>query len=173
MEPGHTYLHCPCNPIITSMSPLLHITAMELPPSVFQLVRSTLHVHVVFIPVPLSPYAGTYDVIGIQFNTSFWTDISCVFNAGSYAIGCLVNLTNIANGISYFITVQRFPNVNIIVHKLSLCQSFNFTFGDGKYSVKVYDIAKDGNISTLPAVVEEILIKASTAMILDSSHSCM
>ena len=114
---------------------------------------------------------GTHDVIAAYFNLSYGTDIACVYNAASYAIGCLVNLTNIANGISYCVTVQRFSNV--YVSNLSLCQSSNTTFGAGRYLVKVYDIANDGNISELPAVVQEISFEEPTKIVFESSLSCI
>lgn len=36
---------------------------------------------------------GTHSVIAINISTTPVTEITCIFNAGSHAIGCLINLT--------------------------------------------------------------------------------
>ena len=111
-------------------------------------------------------------MIAIYFNTSYWTDVSCVFNAGSYAIGCLVNLTSVVNEtIAYCVIIQRLGYASI--NNFSMCRSSNTTFCAGRYLVRVYDITKDGNISTLPAVVDEILFEEPTTIFLEPSLSCM
>ena len=106
-------------------------------------------------------------MIAVNVSTGFGTEITCIFYPGSYAIGCLINFTNLANEITYCIALQRFSNIS--ASELHIFQSCNAKFDAGRYLLKVYDIERDGEISTLPAVIEEVLIDSlSTAVLMPS-----
>ena len=108
-------------------------------------------------------------MIGINVSTASGTEIKCIFNAGSYAIGCLINLTNMANGITYCIASQRFSNLSLSAFPMfQLC---NLTVDAGRYLLTVYDIERDGKISTLPAVIEEVQLLGTFATIYETSNS--
>ena len=112
---------------------------------------------------------GTHSVIGINVSTASGTEIKWIFNAGSYAIGCLINLTNMANGITYCIASQRFSNLSLSAFPMfQLC---NLTVDAGRYLLTVYDIERDGKISTLPAVIEEVQLLGTFATIYETSNS--
>lgn len=113
---------------------------------------------------------GTHSVIAVNVGTT-WTDLTCIFNAGSYAIGCLINLTNMANGITYCIALQRFSNVSFSAFPMfRLC---NLAVNGGRYLLQVYDIERDGEISTLPAIIKEVLLRTFSSMVLEPSVSRM
>ena len=111
-------------------------------------IQSLYHTHMYM-------YLGTHGVIDMQIN---WTGIICIYNAGSYAIGCLANLTDLVNGMTYCIVALRFFNVSTN----PLCQSSKNGLSAGWYMLKVYDILSDGNLAPLPAIIEDILIDAPT-----------
>ena len=96
---------------------------------------------------------GTHSVSAVNVSIASGAIIACIFNPGSQAIGCFINLTNVANGITYCITFQRFSNVTI---NNSIFQSCNATFNAGRYVFQVYDIERGGEISLFPAVVSVI-----------------
>lgn len=106
---------------------------------------------------------GTHSVIAINISTTPVTEITCIFNAGSHAIGCLINLTNLANGITYCIVLQQFFNIS--ESNFLILETCNATLHAGRYLLKAYGIEKDGNISQLPAVIEEVLLEISAVMV--------
>ena len=107
-------------------------------------------------------HIGTHSVIAINVSIASRTEITCIFHADSHAIGCLIHMTNIANGITHCIALQRFSNVSL--SDLPICQSRNVTLDTGRYLLQVYDIETRGEISAVPAVVDEILLGTSTAL---------
>ena len=111
-------------------------------------IQSLYHTHMYM-------YLGTHGVIDMQIN---WTEIICIYNAGSYAIGCLVNLTDLVNGMTYCIVACRFSNVSTS----PLCQPSKNDLSAGWYMLKVYDILSDGNLAPLPAIIEDIFIELPT-----------
>ena len=106
-------------------------------------------------------------MIAVNINTTSGTETTCIFNAGSHAIGCLINLTNIANANTYCVAYPRFSNASLIV--LPLCQSHNITIDAGRYWLHVYDIDGEGVIPTLPAVIDEIVLVSTSGTILLST----
>ena len=104
---------------------------------------------------------GTHSVIAVNISTTSGTEIKCIYNAGSHAIGCFIQLTNMANGVTYCLALQRFPNSSL--SNFPIFQSCNASFEDGRYLLKAYDIEKDGNVTQLPAATEEVILKAFTA----------
>ena len=107
-------------------------------------------------------------MIAINITTS-GTEITCIFIAGSHAIGCLITLKNTANGITHCIALQRFSNAS--ANDLSIFQTCNTTFDAGRYLLQVYDIDTYGEISALPAITDEMQLGTSTTMILSPSAS--
>ena len=75
-----------------------------------------------------------------------------------------------AKAITYCIALQRFSNVSLSV--LPTCQTRNVVFDAGRYLLQVYDIERNGEISTLPAVIHEILLGTSRTIVLEPSVSC-
>ena len=80
---------------------------------------------------------GTFDV-GVLVNISSPMGLVCLFNTGSLARGCLVYLTDTDTGVTYC--------------RVSLCPSSNGLLRTGVYSVEVYDIERDGSVSSVPAL---------------------
>ena len=146
---------------------------MEMPLLVLQLVRVNIacfneHEFIyIFIIIPL----GTHDVVDVYVNISSRAEIKCecIFNAGSYALGCLVNLTNIAKGVTFCIVSQRFSYISVSTS----CKISNETVETGRYLLMVYDIIRDGTLSTLPAIIEEILITVPPPWLEKPSYSRM
>ena len=90
--------------------------------------------------------------------------MACIFNEGSHAIGCLIFLTSMVKEMMYCIARQR--NSNIPTNDFPIFQTCTAKFAAGRYGLQVYDIERDGVISTLPAVEEaEILLGPSTPTI--------
>ena len=112
---------------------------------------------------------GTHSVIAVNISTTSENDITCVFNVASHAIGCFINLTNMASGITYCIALQRFSNLS--GNRFPVFQSCNKTYVAGRYLLKLYDVEKDGNISELPAVIQEVVLGISDTMIQESTLS--
>ena len=110
-------------------------------------------------------------MVAVNVSTTSGTEITCVYNLGSTAIGCLINLTYMANGITYCIVLQRHSNIS--ENNGFGYQFCNATFGAGKYLLMAYDIEKDGNASKLPAVIEEVLLDPCATMVPEKSFSRM
>ena len=90
---------------------------------------------------------GTFDVVGVSVNTSSPMELVCLFNTGSLARGCLVYLTDTDTGVTYCRVVWR--SLDTPVNMSPLCT--------GVYSVEVYDIERDGSVSSVPALAGEIV----------------
>ena len=114
---------------------------------------------------------GTHSVIAVNFSTTAGTEFTCIFNSGSHAIGCLMHLTYIANGFTYYIALQRLSNVT--ESNLSVFRSSNATLGAGTYLLKAYDIENDGSISKLPAVITYVLLETHAKLVIEPSFSRM
>ena len=97
---------------------------------------------------------GTFDVVGVSVNTSSPMGLVCLFNTGSLARGCLVYLTDIGTGVTYCRVVWRSLDTPV---NMSLCPTSNGPLGTGVYSVDVYDIERDGSVSSVPALAGEIV----------------
>ena len=78
----------------------------------------------------------------------------CLFNTGSLARGCLVYLTNTDTGVTYCRVVWRSLDTP---DNMSLCPSSNGPLSTGVYSVEVYDIERDGSVSSVPALAGAIV----------------
>ena len=119
---------------------------------------------------------GTFDVIGVYVNISSPMGLLCLFNTGSLARGCLVYLTDTDTGVTYCRVVWRSLDIPV---NISLCPSSNGPLCTGVYSVEVYDIEKDGSVSSVPAVAGEIMTlfgpstvyKLSTVYVVSSSRT--
>ena len=97
---------------------------------------------------------GTFDVVGVSVNTSSPMGLVCLFNTGSLARGCLVYLTDTDTGVTYCRVVWRSLDTPV---NMSLCPSSNGPLCTGVYSVEVYDIERDGSVSSVPALAGEIV----------------
>ena len=98
---------------------------------------------------------GTFDVVGVSVNTTSPMGLVCLFNTSSLARGCLVYLTNIDTGVTYCRVVWR--SLDTVPGNMSLCPSSNGPLSTGVYSVEVYDIERDGSVSSVPALAGEIV----------------
>ena len=96
---------------------------------------------------------GTFDV-GVSVNISSPMGLMCLFNTGSLARGCLVYLTDTDTGVTYCRVVRRSLDTPV---NMSLCPSSNGPLCTGVYSVEVYDIERDGSVSSVPALAGEIV----------------
>eukprot|EP00731_Ephydatia_muelleri_P019235 Em0012g60a len=97
---------------------------------------------------------STFDVVGVSVNTSSLMGLVCLFNTGSLARGCLVYLTDTDTGVTYCRVVWRSLDIPV---DMSLCPSCNGPLSTGVYSVEVYDIERDGSVSSVPALAGEIV----------------
>ena len=97
---------------------------------------------------------GTFDVVGVSVNTSSPMGLVCLFNTGSLARGCLVYLTDTDAGVKYCRVVWRSLDTSV---NMSLCPSSNGPLSTGVYSVEVYDIERDGSVSSVPALAGEVV----------------
>ena len=97
---------------------------------------------------------GTFDVVGVSVNTSSPMGLVCLFNTGSLARGCLVYLTDTDTGVTYCRLVWRSLDTPV---NMSLCPSSNGPLSTGVYTVEVYDIERDGSVSSVPALAGEIV----------------
>ena len=97
---------------------------------------------------------GTFDVVGVSVNTSSPMGLVCLFNTSSLARGCLVYLTDTNIGVTYCRVVWRSLDTPV---NMSLCPSSNGPLCTGVYSVEVYDIERDGSVSSVPALAGEIV----------------
>ena len=97
---------------------------------------------------------GTFDVVGVSVNTSPPMGLVCLFNTGSLARGCLVYLTDTDTGVTYCRVVWRSLDTPV---NMSLCPSSNSPLSTGVYSVEVYDIDRDGSVSSVPAIAGGIV----------------
>lgn len=161
------YFPCPWNLIDTSTSSLLLPTTMEMSLSTRQLVRTSAIHRRNFVMYSVS--AGTHSVVAVKVATGSSTEITCIFKAGSHAIGCLINLTHVSNGNTYCTTLQRYSNIS--ESNRFVLQSCNATFVAGRYLLKAHDTEQDGNISKFPAVIEEVLLHPCATMVPEPSFS--
>ena len=97
---------------------------------------------------------GTFDVIRVFVNISSPMGLVCLFNTGSLARGCLVYLTDTDTGVTYCRVVWRSLDTPV---NMSLCPTSNGPLSTGVYSVAVYDIERDGRVSSVPALAEEVM----------------
>ena len=97
---------------------------------------------------------ATFDVVDVSVNTSSPMGLVCLFNTGSLARGCLVYLTDTDTGVTYCRVVWRSLDTPV---NMSLCPSSNGPLCTGVYSVEVYDIERDGSVSSVPALAGEIV----------------
>ena len=97
---------------------------------------------------------GTFDVVGVSVNTSSPMGLVCLFNTGSLARGCLVYLTDTDTGVTYCRVVWRSLDMT---DNMSLCPSSNGPLCTGVYSAEVFDIERDGSVSSVPALAGEIV----------------
>ena len=97
---------------------------------------------------------GTFNVVGVSVNTSSPMGLVCLFNIGSLARGCLVYLTDTDTGVAYCRVVWRSLDTS---DNMSLCTSSKDPLSTGVYSVEVYDIERDGSVSSVPALAGEIV----------------
>ena len=93
-------------------------------------------------------------------------DWCCLFNTGSLARGCLVYLTDTDTGVTYCRVVWRSLDTPV---NMSLCPSSNGDLNTGVYSVEVYDIERDGNVSSVPALVAKIVTVLGPSHVIESS----
>ncbi|KAL5502830.1 hypothetical protein EMCRGX_G009665 [Ephydatia muelleri] len=145
-------------------------------PSVFSLpLQPNQHFNITIIAynsyenVSFNTSVSTHSVIAVNFSTTAGTEFTCIFNSGSHAIGCLMHLTYIANGFTYYIALQRLSNVT--ESNLSVFRSSNATLGAGTYLLKAYDIENDGSISKLPAVITYVLLETHAKLVIEPSFS--
>lgn len=100
-------------------------------------------------------FLGTFDVIDVFVNISSPTELTCIYNPGSLARGCLVYLKNTATGITYCKEVYRLVNEPV---NMSLCLMFSTgLLSAAVYSVEVYAIENDGSVAPVPAITEKNL----------------
>ena len=113
---------------------------------------------------------GTFDVVGVSVNTSSPMGLVCLFNTGSLARGCLVYLTDTDTCVTYCRVVWRSLDTPV---NTSLCPSSNDPLSTGVYSVEVYDIERDGSVSSVPALAGEIVTVCgpSTVYVISSSRT--
>eukprot|EP00731_Ephydatia_muelleri_P019307 Em0012g132a len=97
---------------------------------------------------------STFNVVGVSVNTSSPMGLVCLFNTGSLARGCLVYLTDTDTGVAYCRVVWRSLDTS---DNMSLCTSSKDLLSTGVYSVEVYDIERDGSVSSVPALAGEIV----------------
>eukprot|EP00731_Ephydatia_muelleri_P019289 Em0012g114a len=97
---------------------------------------------------------STFDVVVVSINTSSPMGLVCLFNTGSLARGCLVYLTDTDTGVTYCRVVWRSLDKPV---STSLCLSSNGPLSTRVYSVEVYDIERDGSVSSVPALAGEIV----------------
>ena len=109
---------------------------------------------------------GTFDVIGVSVNTSSPMGLVCLFNTGSLVRGCLVYLTDTDTGVTYCRLVWRSLDTP---DNMSLCPSSNGPLSTGVYSVEVYDIERDGSVSSVPALAGEIVTVFGPSTVYGSS----
>mgnify|MGYP003430199711 CR=1 FL=1 len=109
---------------------------------------------------------GTFDVVGVSVNTSSPMGLVCLFNTGSLARGCLVYLTDTDTGVTYCRVVWRSLDTPV---NMSLCPSSNGPLCTGVYSVEVYDIERDGSVSSVPAITGKIVIMLGPSHVYESS----
>ena len=64
-------------------------------------------------------------------------------------------LTDTDTGVTYCRVVRRSLDTP---DNMSLCPSSNGPLSTGVYSVEVYDIERDGSVSSVPALAEEIVV---------------
>ena len=107
-------------------------------------------------------------MIAVNVSNVLETQVACIFNEGSPAIGCLIFLRSMVKEMMYCIARQR--NSSISTSDFPIFQTCTAKFAAGRYWLHVYDIERDGGISTLPAVEKEILLGPSTPTI---TVSCM
>ena len=110
-------------------------------------------------------------MIAVNLSSTSGSDIKCIFHPQSHAIGCFINLTNVANGITYCIALQRFLNSS--ENNLHIFQSCSPWFESGNYLLQAYDIANDGNVSKHPAITEEVILETFEKMVPQPSFSSM
>ena len=101
-------------------------------------------------------------MIAVNLSSTSGSDIKCIFHPQSHAIGCFINLTNVANGITYCIALQRFLNSS--ESNFHIFQSCSPWFESGRYLLKAYDIENDGNVSKHPAITEEVILETFSSM---------
>ena len=117
-------------------------------------------------------FIGTHSVIAINASNASGTQVTCIFNEGSLAIGCLIVLTSTVKEITYCIAQQRDFNYSANDFPVFYaCKAI--LFDAGRYLLDVYDIERDGRISTSPAVKDEIIIEKSIAAVTELSVSRM
>ena len=94
---------------------------------------------------------GTFSVTGIGSYATKTTGLYCTFSSGSQAIGCLARLTEVNSGASFCIVIPRYKNSPV---NASICPAPSncSNVGQNLYSVQVYDIDGDGQVSSIPAV---------------------
>ena len=110
-------------------------------------------------------------MVAVNLSSASGSDIKCIFHPNSHAIGCLINLTNVANGITSCIALQRFLNSS--ESNFHIFQSCNPWFESGRYLLQAYDIANDGNVSKRPAITEEVILETFEKMVPEPSFSSM
>ena len=108
-------------------------------------------------------------MIAVNLSSTSGSDIKCIFHPQSHAIGCFINLTNVANGITYCIALQRFLNSSESNFHIS-CSPW---FESGRYLLQAYDIENDGNVSKRPAITEEVILETFEKMVPEPSFSSM
>ena len=81
--------------------------------------------------------------------TSSPKGLVCLINTGTMASGCLVYLTDTDTGVTYRRVVWRSLDSPV---NISFCPSSNGPLSTGVYSVEVYDIERDGSVSSVPAI---------------------
>ena len=108
---------------------------------------------------------STFDVVGVSVNTSSPMGLVCLFNTGSLARGCLVYLTDTDTSVTSCRVVWRSLDTPV---NMSLCPSSNGPFCTGVYSVEVYDIERDGSVSSVPALAGEIVTVITPSISCDS-----
>ena len=114
--------------------------------------REDIVVHLIMCTHPF--LVATFDVVGVSVNTSSPMGLVCLFNTGSLARGCLVYLTDTDTGLEYCRVVWRSLDTP---DNMSVCPSSNGSLCTGVYSVEVYDIERDGSVSSVPALAGEIV----------------
>ena len=102
----------------------------------------------------ISFLVATFDVVGVSVKASSPMGLVCLFNTGSLARGCLVYLTDADTGVTYCRVVWRSLDTPV---NMSLCPPSNGPLSTGVYSVEVYDIERDGSVSSVPALAGMIL----------------
>ena len=108
--------------------------------------------------VPINVTVGTFSVINVTANT---TGPQCVYYDDSPAIGCVVHLKSAKSYVTYCRVLGK-SNKSV---NLSLCNSSysNGPLSTGMFSVDVYDIGSDGDVSPI-AAIREYSLDWSTAL---------